>query len=486
MIGSKKQEKGLMSKWTEAIDEGASAAAGLARAATAAIEGNMKISVLIEGDMLPKRLQAMVSVGSLKEFKAAVANVAKISIDEFDLEVLNTVFGEYCEPVNFGSLGETVKARLVCVAKLDDANPETFAIDPENFNKFQAITYVSPVVLALLTFILPPRDSQLPLLLLIHRSSSRGFFSYGDNAHFQGGLGEHLRPEDLKRSMETECMENDGEYAGAFNEVVFGTAHEESVKDPATGEMRVREQGHDGWKLADFVALEIAQKAKLKPAHVAMIRLYTGSLYGPWNRTLRALTETEPAARAAAKKELLKWATCIAVLYEAVLKLSAVTGVMTVFRGLDESKLELPESFTDHSKTEDGFAGGVEMAFMSTTQDQDIAFQFSGGRGKKGSIIEIKFNAASRGANLQPFSIWPQEQELLFPPFTYLTYKFCQQSGAKRLIKMDAQISTNRPDLSGLDLNDCTAKPETGGSTPTAGANVNNPLSTSPPVAPGK
>jgi hypothetical protein len=47
----------------------------------------MPIVVLIEGDMLPKRLQAKVNVGSLEEFKAAVANVAKISIDEFDLEV---------------------------------------------------------------------------------------------------------------------------------------------------------------------------------------------------------------------------------------------------------------------------------------------------------------------------------------------------------------------------------------------------------------
>jgi hypothetical protein len=45
------------------------------------------IAVLIEGDMLPKRLQAKVNVGSLEEFKAAVANAAKISIDEFDLEV---------------------------------------------------------------------------------------------------------------------------------------------------------------------------------------------------------------------------------------------------------------------------------------------------------------------------------------------------------------------------------------------------------------
>jgi hypothetical protein len=104
----------------------------------------MSIVVQIEpGDLLPKRLQAKVNAGSLKEFKAAVAKVAKISIDKFDLEVFNMTFGDYCDPVDFVSLGETVKVRLVCVAKHDDAEPETFAINPENFNKFQAPKYVS-------------------------------------------------------------------------------------------------------------------------------------------------------------------------------------------------------------------------------------------------------------------------------------------------------------------------------------------------------
>ena len=52
-----------------------------------------------------------------------------------------------------------------------------------------------------------------------------------------------------------------------------------------------------------------------------------------------------------------------------------------------------------------------------------IAVDFSGGKGKGGSIFEITFDAASRGAQVGPFSLWPQEQELLFPPYTYLTFK---------------------------------------------------------------
>jgi hypothetical protein len=78
--------------------------------------------------------------------------------------------------------------------------------------------------------------------------------------------------------MQTEFMENEGWcpkkqcmvpgiYAGDFEDVAFGIAREKSVENPATGEVLSKEEGHDGMKLADFVALEIAQKAKLKPAH---------------------------------------------------------------------------------------------------------------------------------------------------------------------------------------------------------------------------
>jgi hypothetical protein len=97
-----------------------------------------------------------------------------------------------------------------------------------------------------------------------------------------------------------------------------------------------------------------------------------------------------------------------------------------------------------------------------------IAFDFSGGSKKQGSIFEIKFDLASRGANVQPFSIWPQEAELLFGPYTSLCVENAgdvQKKGRKRFIKLRASISTNRPSLdeqsdgAALDLNDCTAIP---------------------------
>jgi hypothetical protein len=146
------------------------------REKTVAWNSNRQISVLIEGDTLQqpprfKRLKAEMKVGSLAEFKAAVAKVVKIHIDEFDVEVLDTVFGDWCEPVDFKSLGETVKARLV--GKQHDADEDedtTFVIDPSSFKKFQATTYVFfaglfSCPLDTLDFP-PPSDSQLFIVLV--------------------------------------------------------------------------------------------------------------------------------------------------------------------------------------------------------------------------------------------------------------------------------------------------------------------------------
>jgi hypothetical protein len=164
--------------------------------------------------------------------------------------------------------------------------------------------------------------------------------------------------------------------------------------------------------------------------------------------------------------ELLKWGSCITILYEAIMLLAFsplakfTKDNRTVMRGVDESTMRLPDEFTDETKSAQGFAGGVEVAFMSTTRSPKIAFDFSGGAKKPGSIFEITLSAASRAANVKPFSIWPDEEELLFPPYTYLTFKSEEHMGTKKVIKLDAVISTNRPHLGFMDLNDVAHVPE--------------------------
>jgi hypothetical protein len=205
-------------------------------------------------------------------------------------------------------------------------------------------------------------------------STDTRYFSYGDEHTFFNGLP--LKRENIRRSIEQECRENDdGLYEPEFEYVALEPAHERELKDPASGEIRIKDKGHEGMTIKDFANLEIAISCRLKIVHIVVIRLYTGKLYKPWNDALRgmAATNDDPLK----KDKLLQWATCIAVLYEAIIILSAATTPTTVFRGLSESwGMELPQEFFNPEKSKSGFAGGVELAFMSTTENKQVERKF--------------------------------------------------------------------------------------------------------------
>ena len=61
--------------------------------------------------------------------------------------------------------------------------------------------------------------------------------------------------------------------------------------------------------------------------------------------------------------------------------------------------------------TGDKFAGGVERAFMSTTENPAVALDYSGGKDVKGTIFAMDFDQASRGAAIQWLSQYPHEEE---------------------------------------------------------------------------
>lgn len=56
--------------------------------------------------------------------------------------------------------------------------------------------------------------------------------------------------------------------------------------------------------------------------------------------------------------------------------------------------------------------------------------------------------------------MWPEEEELLFPPFTYLTCNPVKRQGCKQLLTVEATISTSRVKLDRLDLNDLSSVPQ--------------------------
>ena len=69
----------------------------------------------------------------------------------------------------------------------------------------------------------------------------------------------------------------------------------------------------------------------------------------------------------------------------------------TVYRGVDEAQLSLPEHFYMKTFDNRGIPGGAEKAFMSATTDREVAYQYAGGNSMAGTIMEIEFDAASRG-----------------------------------------------------------------------------------------
>jgi hypothetical protein len=281
---------------------------------------------------------------------------------------------------------------------------------------------------------------------------------FGDNSVYLRGLSGFLEEKDVLHSIESECTHNDGgDYKQIFIYVVHEEAREAKEIDPATGIKKTKEKGHEGWTLQKFCLLEIAEKAGLRVAHVVVLRLYTGSLYKPWNAALRALLGVDKNPDA--KKLLLQWGTCIAVLYDAIILLSTQTPPTTVMRGLP-ADLKLPAEFTDPTaKACAGYAGGVEMGFMSTTADERTAIQFSGGPDNPGVILKMTFTGASRGADVQAFSMWPEEQEFIFPPFTFLTFRKKEQRGLKLHITVDATVRQGPDFTRKMDLGSCGAVP---------------------------
>jgi len=192
---------------------------------------------------------------------------------------------------------------------------------------------------------------------------------------------------------------------------------------------RRRDEIYHDWVLNDFWLTDPAQEAKLTKAEVAALRLYTGPAYKPINAALRQ-QNVEP------------WATTIACCYTAVLKLSFLSTPKRVYRGVKESQgFKLHEEFLNPKPG--GFAGGTELAFMSTTADPEVAVFYAGSG--PGSVFMIDYTIASRAADISFLSQFPHEKEFLFPPNTMLQCTEHVTRGDKRLVVVAPTVSTNTP-----------------------------------------
>ena len=183
-----------------------------------------------------------------------------------------------------------------------------------------------------------------------------------------------------------------------------------------------RDIGHGGMTLADFCAKDEAREAGLTTAHVLALRLYTSNSFYRVNSPLREGTERHPFAATAF------------YIHDGIAKLSrggsgqggatpaaaqaAHTQQPTIFyRGLEN--MAVSDAFLS--------GGGTERGCMSTTTNRRVAEEKFAKVGVDNPFplllkIDCAGGSASQcsGASVGWLSMYPEEEEWLFPPLTYL------------------------------------------------------------------
>eukprot|EP01048_Picozoa_sp_COSAG05_P014530 COSAG05_NODE_1656_length_4329_cov_15.816548_4_plen_233_part_00 len=161
--------------------------------------------------------------------------------------------------------------------------------------------------------------------------------------------------------------------------------------------------GSGGKTLEELLQHPHAQKAKLETHHILALRLYTTSSYSCINEPLRKDPPPQPHPFAATTF----WIS------EGIKMLRAVhadAGEKKVYwRGIDN--MGLSKRFVEE--------GGTEFACVSTSAARDVALAFANSK----LPLVFKFESTdftSRGADVSFLSVYPAEQEVLYPPLTYL------------------------------------------------------------------
>eukprot|EP00299_Pterocystis_sp_00344_P003841 c14623_g1_i1.p1 GENE.c14623_g1_i1~~c14623_g1_i1.p1 ORF type:complete len:311 (+),score=76.10 c14623_g1_i1:47-979(+) len=187
---------------------------------------------------------------------------------------------------------------------------------------------------------------------------------------------------------------------------------------------RVRDQGHQGMSLIDFLHHPTAIKAQLLLVHVIALRLYTGPGYSIWNGDLRSggssfLVSTFVLDWAVVKLALINENPFV-ILYRGlkgrldpkiVRMLKAVSNPDTPF-GTGEAWDEQVSNFP------------TDLGFMSTSDDENVA---TGPYGGDTLFSFISFRSPDydgapiqNGGQVSWVSQFPSESEVLFPSNTVM------------------------------------------------------------------
>jgi hypothetical protein len=198
------------------------------------------------------------------------------------------------------------------------------------------------------------------------------------------------------------------------------------------------------------VDLEKLQQPALIREELIGGRLYTGPLFVKYNGVLRGGREDDPPYLRGQFIELCcgmengmqvevkanKYTTTLHVINSCIIKLSKLTIATKVYRGV--SGMTLPDEF--FTANEFGVRGGIELAFMSTTTNRNVAMDCAG-CGKIGLVFEMQMGMVDRGADLRWLSQYPHEAEVLFGPLSGVEVQFVRVEGS--LLIVNVKLSVN-------------------------------------------
>ena len=185
--------------------------------------------------------------------------------------------------------------------------------------------------------------------------------------------------------------------------------------------------GHGGKTLADFVNHEYSRLAQLLRPHVLALRMYTSSSYPCFNRPLRERQKPHPFAMA------------VYYLADGLKKLRAVaaqidpagfTQEVVLWRGMQDLTLDQDEFTTK---------GGTELAPMSTSRSKSVAFKYASSRAPL--VFKYKTRGLGRGCSIGYLSLYPKEEEYLYPPLTYLLPERVNQEQGYKVVEVAPQMS---------------------------------------------
>jgi hypothetical protein len=199
-----------------------------------------------------------------------------------------------------------------------------------------------------------------------------------------------------------------------------------------------RRQGRRSLSIIELMCDPQVQLAGLRVEEAVQAYQYTGPLFQVWNSVLRKMPF-------GGKIECFnKYTTSIHTLVSAVVKLSRQTRIPVsrkVYRGL--GGLVLDDQWFECDKR--GVRGAVELGFLSTTLNRDVALTYSGVKKNRGVLFEIEIGAVDCGAQINSISQYPGEAEMLFGPLSNLetTGTRLETFEGKNVIIVSLKINSN-------------------------------------------